>query len=86
MDYLRTEYGPKYNEQHAQPRCGFGEFNAANFHFSETAIDMVESMRIKAFVLDYRVPLDQCSAAIVQAYDYCRMTSRPIVVFLNLKD
>ena len=67
-------------------RGGFGEFNTANFHFSETAIDMVESMRIKAFVLDYRVPLDQWPGAITQAYDYCRMTSRPIVVFLNLKD
>ena len=40
-------------------RGGFGEFNAANFHFSEAAIDMVETMRIKAFVLDYRVPLEQ---------------------------
>jgi len=38
-------------------RGGFDEFNAANFYFSETAVDMVDSMRIKAFVLDYKVPL-----------------------------
>ena len=67
-------------------RGGFGEFNAANFQFSETAVDMVETMRIKAFVLDYRVPLEQWVQAIKQAYDYCEMTHRPIVVFLNLKD
>ena len=67
-------------------RGGFGEFNAANFQFSETAVDMVESMRIKAFVLDYRVPLDDWPRAIQQAYDYCQMTHRPIVVFLNLKE
>ena len=67
-------------------RGGFGEFNAANFHFSETAIDMVEAMKIKAFVLDYRVPLESWPRAIEQAYDYAFMTCRPIVVFLNLKD
>ena len=62
-------------------RGGFGEFNAANFYFSETAVDMVDSMRIKAFVLDYKVPLGQWPAAIKQAHDYCHMTYRPIVVF-----
>ena len=67
-------------------RGGFGEFNAANYLFSETAIDMVDSMHVKAFVLDYRVPLDQWSSAIEKAYDYSQMTHRPIVVFLNLKD
>ena len=67
-------------------RGGFGEFNAANFLFSETAVDMVETMRIKAFNLDYRVPLEQWPQAIKQSYDYCQMTHRPIVVFLNLKD
>jgi sulfopyruvate decarboxylase subunit alpha len=67
-------------------RGGFGEFNAANYTFSETAVDMVETMRIKAFVLDYRVPLEDWPRAIQQAYEYAHMTCRPIVVFLNLKE
>lgn len=67
-------------------RGGFGEFNAANFQFSEMAVAMVETMRLKAFVLDYRVPLDAWPRAIAQAYDYAFMTNRPIVVFLNLKE
>lgn len=67
-------------------RGGFGEFNAANYAFSETAVDMVETMKIKAFVLDYRVPLDNWPRAIQQAYEYAHMTCRPIVVFLNLKE
>jgi sulfopyruvate decarboxylase TPP-binding subunit len=67
-------------------RGGFGEFNAANFCFSESAVDMIDAMRIKAFVLDYKVPLEQWPGAIKQAYGYCQMTYRPIVVFLNLKD
>ena len=67
-------------------RGGFGEFNSANFQFAETAVDMVESMRIKAFVLDYRVPLNEWSRAIQQAFDYAYMTHRPILVFLNLKE
>ena len=67
-------------------RGGFGEFNAANFYFNESAVDMIDAMRIKAFVLDYKVPLEQWPGAIKQASGYCQMTYRPIVVFLNLKD
>ena len=67
-------------------RGGFGEFNAANFQFSEMAVQMVETMRIKAFVLDYRVPLDAWPRAIAQAFDYAFMTHRPIILFLNLKE
>ena len=67
-------------------RGGFGEFNSANFNFSETAIEMVETMKIKAFTLDYRVPLNNWPEAIREAYSYAEMTCRPIVVFLNLKD
>ena len=67
-------------------RGGFGEYNAANFNFAETAVEMVEAMRIKAFVLDYRVPLESWPGAISKAYDYAHMTHRPIVMFLNLKE
>lgn len=67
-------------------RGGFGEFNSANFHFSETAPDMVEAMKIKAFTLDYQVPLEKWADSIRGAYDYAHMTRRPIVVFLDLKD
>ncbi len=67
-------------------RGGFGEYNAANFHFAENAMEMVESMRIKAFTLDYRVPVDDWPEAIRKAYDYAHMTYRPIVMFLNLKE
>ena len=67
-------------------RGGFGEFNAAVHNYSETALEMVESMKIKASALDYRVPFDQWPGVIKSAYDYAHMTRRPIVVFLNLKD
>jgi len=67
-------------------RGGLGEYNAANFHFAETAVKMVESMRIKSFLLDYRVPTTDWPGAIRQAYDYAHMTHRPIVMFLNLKE
>ena len=67
-------------------RGGFGEFNAAAHTFAETAVDMVESMKIKAFVLDYRVPLANWPRAIQQGYAYTHLTHRPIVVFLNLKE
>jgi sulfopyruvate decarboxylase TPP-binding subunit len=67
-------------------RGGFGEFNAAVHNYSETALEMVESMKIKASALDYRVPFDQWPGVIKSAYEYAHMTRRPIVVFLNLKD
>ena len=40
-------------------RGGFGEFNAAVHTYSEHAIKMVESMNLKSFVLDYRVPVEE---------------------------
>jgi sulfopyruvate decarboxylase TPP-binding subunit len=67
-------------------RGGFGEFNAAVHTFSETAVDMVESMKIKASVLDYRVPFSQWPGVIQQAYEYAHLTHRPIIVFVNLKE
>ena len=67
-------------------RGGFGEFNSAVHTFSEHAIDMVEAMGLKAFVLDYRVPTDEWPQAIQRADEYTRLTHRPVVVFLNLKD
>ena len=66
-------------------RGGFGEFNSAVHTFSEHAIDMVESMNIKAFVLDYRVPVTEWPQAIARADEYTRLTHRPVVLFLNLK-
>ena len=67
-------------------RGGFGEFNSAVHTFSEHAIGMVESMNIKAFVLDYRVPTSQWPRAIKRAHEYIHLTHRPVVVFLNLKE
>jgi sulfopyruvate decarboxylase TPP-binding subunit len=67
-------------------RAGLGDFNSAVHNFSEHAVRMVESMSIKAFVLDYRVPLAQWPQAIVRAQEYVHLTHRPVVVFLNLKE
>ena len=67
-------------------RIGFGEYNAFNFLFAETAVKVVEAMRIKAFVLDCRMPLVNWPRAISKAYDYSHMTHRPIRMFLNLKE
>ena len=67
-------------------RGGFGEFNSAVHIYSEHAIEMVESMNLKSFVLDYRVPVDQWPLAIVRSYEYTHLTHRPVVVFLNLKE
>ena len=49
-------------------------------------VSCLEAMGLKAFVLDYRVPTDQWPLAIQRADEYTRLTHRPVVVFLNLKD
>jgi len=67
-------------------RIGFGEYNASNFLFAETAVDVVEAMRIQAFVLDCRMPLENWPGAINKAYDYAHMNHRPIRMFLDLKE
>ncbi len=43
-------------------------------------------MKVKASVLDYRVPFSEWPKVIEQAYDYAHMTHRPIVIFVNLKE
>src|ERR687895_282953 len=54
-------------------RGGFGEFNSAVHNFSEGAPDMVEAVNLKAFMLDYRVPLADWPQAIQRAYSYAQM-------------
>ena len=58
-------------------RGGFGEFNSAVHTFSEHAIDMVEAMGLKAFVLDYRVPTEEWPLAIQRADEYTRLDAPP---------
>ena len=67
-------------------RGGLGDFNSAVHNYSEHAVKMVEAMNLKAFVLDYRVPVAQWPQAIKRAYEYIHLTRRPVIVFLNLKE
>lgn len=66
-------------------RGGLGEINSAVYSFSERCPDILDVVGVKAFRLDYRVPLHEWPQAIVQAYTYAKSTHRPIIVMMNLK-
>jgi sulfopyruvate decarboxylase subunit alpha len=66
-------------------RGGFGEINSAVYHFSEPLPQILDAASIKTFKLDYRVPLQEWSTAIIQAEQYARDTNRPIIVMFNIK-
>jgi sulfopyruvate decarboxylase TPP-binding subunit len=65
---------------------GSGEFSGAVHTSSETTAGMVETLKIRALVLDCRVPFDQWPGVIQQADDYAHLTRRPTVVFVSLQE
>lgn len=66
-------------------RGGMGEINSAVHYFSEPLPRILDDAGIQTFRLDYRVPLQEWSTAIVQAEKYSRDTHRPIIVMFNIK-
>jgi sulfopyruvate decarboxylase alpha subunit len=66
-------------------RGGMGEINSAVHYFSEPLPRILDNAGIQTFRLDYRVPLEEWSTAIVQAEKYSRDTHRPIIVMFNIK-
>ncbi|MDQ0340819.1 sulfopyruvate decarboxylase alpha subunit [Caldalkalibacillus uzonensis] len=66
-------------------RGGLGEINSAVHLFSEPLPRILDDVSIKAFKLDYRVPLHEWALAIEQAEKYAQDTHRPIIVMFNIK-
>jgi sulfopyruvate decarboxylase TPP-binding subunit len=65
---------------------GSGEFSGAPHASTATSAEMVESMKVRASVLDCRLPFDQWPGVIQQAADQAHLTRRPAVVFVNLQE
>lgn len=70
----------------AARRGGFGEVNETNAEFGEIVPDLLQSCRAMGFILDYRVPLNEWPKVIVSSYKYARLTQKPIILLVNLKD
>jgi len=67
-------------------RGGFQEYNVANAEFGEIATELVGASRSMGFILDYKVPLEKWAYVVEEAYNYAHFMTKPIILFINLKD
>ena len=65
-------------------RGGLGEYNSMIHTICEKVEGILAAAGVRYFVLDGRVPLDQWSPTVVKAYEYSRVTHRPVMLLCNL--
>lgn len=65
-------------------RGGLGEYNSMIHTISERTEPILEAADIRYFSLDSRIPVDEWRPALVKAYQFSRITHRPIMVLCNL--
>lgn len=65
-------------------RGGLGEYNSMIHTFCERVEDISAAADLRAFRLDGAVPIDEWSRRVVDAYEFARITRRPVIVYVNL--
>ncbi|MBI3967466.1 MAG: thiamine pyrophosphate-binding protein [Chloroflexi bacterium] len=65
-------------------RGGLNEYNSMIHTFCEYVPDILKASNVRYFTLDERVPIERWRPTIVEAYQYCQVTHRPVLVLCNL--
>jgi sulfopyruvate decarboxylase TPP-binding subunit len=65
-------------------RGGLGEYNSMIHTISEHAESVLEAAGLRYFQLDGRTPIEAWAPSVVRAYEYARITHRPIFLLVNL--
>jgi len=65
-------------------RGGLNEYNSMIHAICEKVEGILDAAGVRYFVLDGRVPIDQWSPTVVKAYEYSRVTHRPVMLLCNL--
>jgi sulfopyruvate decarboxylase subunit alpha len=65
-------------------RGGLGEYNSMIHTVSEHAEALLDAAQFRYFQLDGRTPLDAWTPTVVRAFEYARITHRPIFLLVNL--
>lgn len=68
----------------ANTRGGLGEYNSMIHTFSERVPDLLHALGVPVHVLDRRSPATDWGAVVSEAVRHAWMTSRPVVVLLDL--
>ncbi len=65
-------------------RGGLGEYNSMIHVICEKVEPILDAANVRYFNLDGRTPIDQWAPTVVKAYDYSRVTHRPVLLLVNL--
>ena len=65
-------------------RGGLNEYNAMIHVICEKVEGILDAANVRYFNLDGRTPIEQWAPTVVKAYDYSRVTHRPVLLLVNL--
>ena len=65
-------------------RGGLGEYNSMIHVFCEHVEEISKAAQLRSFSLDGTVPLEEWSRRVVDAYEFARITRRPVLLYVNL--
>ncbi|MGE3267199.1 MAG: thiamine pyrophosphate-binding protein [Chloroflexota bacterium] len=65
-------------------RGGINEYNSMIHMICERVPGILDAANVRYFDLDSRTPIEQWAPTIVKAYEFSRITHRPVMVLVNL--
>jgi sulfopyruvate decarboxylase TPP-binding subunit len=65
-------------------RGGINEYNSMIHMICEKVPGILDAANVRYFELDSRTPVDQWADTVVKAYEFSRITHRPVMVLVNL--
>ncbi len=65
-------------------RGGLGEYNSMIHVICEKVPAILDAAGVRYFTLDGRVPIEQWTPTVTKAYEYSRITHRPVMLLCNL--
>jgi sulfopyruvate decarboxylase subunit alpha len=65
-------------------RGGLGEYNSMIHVICEKVEPILDAAGVRYFTLDGRVPIEEWRPTVVRAYEYSRVTHRPVMLLCNL--
>jgi sulfopyruvate decarboxylase subunit alpha len=65
-------------------RGGINEYNSMIHVICEKVPGILDAANVRYFELDSRTPVEQWAPTVVKAYEFSRITHRPVLVLVNL--
>ena len=65
-------------------RGGLNEYNSMIHSVCDAVPDILDAANVRYFDLDSRTPIEQWAPTVQKAYEYSRVTHRPVMLLVNL--